>query len=457
MRQPDPSFRSARAPSPLNDILDTNPAIPFPNRAMSLTSATPMTPFDRRQTMRSRTLETGPEPQDPMADHPGVPVCFEDGGYRSVRAHVQERADRDLYRIDRIVNRLFLEFSDATNRLSFMYEAADESGSSLLIGVRNIEGHPGKVSVLENQSFSLKARHAYLSHNKCVLVLEAFAPTLAFFTEGLCPPLHPARPKLRLTSSGLTPSIEVHEAHVDHVEPNQEVEVAYWQEEGSETAMLRLPVAAWHSMFRITPTDEHNLCRPEKPARLNGTGTYLDPTAAQYGRDQGLRDAGVYHTLSPESKTLSFTSLGYHYYECQSEEEKDVGRTPIRALEMEAYIRTLDNAIHKVVEDVGGRAELFDMSPTNFEAILELMPTQARSDLLDVAEQLYFLDYTRTQDIEEGSSGDINRYQAVADRCMGAGHGRFLQALRDRVPRSWKCEDDFSGCVNVAEGKDSEG
>ncbi|KAI4930057.1 hypothetical protein J4E85_004681 [Alternaria conjuncta] len=374
-----------------------------------------------------------------MADHPGVPVCFEDSRYRSVRTHVQERAERDLYRVDRIVNRLFLEFSDATNRLSVMYEVAHESGSSLLIGVRNIEGHPGKVSVLENQSFSLKARHAYLSHNKCVLVLEAFAPTVAFFTEGL------------------TPSIEAHEAHVDHVEPDQEVEVAYWQEEGSEPPMLRLPVAAWHSMFRITPTDEHNSCRPEKPARLNGTGTYLDPTAPQYGRDQGLRDAGVYHTLSPESKTLSFTSLGYHYYECQSEEEKDVGRTPIRALEMEAYIRTLNNAIYKVVEDVGGRAELFDMSPTDFEAILELMATQARSDLLDVAEQLYFLDYTRTQDIEEGSSGDIIRYQAVADGCMGAGHRRFLRALRDRVPRSWKCEDDFSGCVYVVEGKDSEG
>ncbi|KAI4616230.1 uncharacterized protein J4E87_008742 [Alternaria ethzedia] len=389
--------------------------------------------------MRSRTLETDPEPQAPMADHPGVPVRFEDGRYRSVRTHVQKRAERDLYRVDRIINRLFLEFSDATNRLSVMYEVADESGSSLWIGVRNIEGHPGKVSVLENQSFSLKARHAYLSHNKCVLVLEAFAPTVAFFTEGL------------------TPSIEVHEAHIDHVEPDQEVEVTYWQEEGSETAMLTLPVAAWHSMFRITPTDEHNLCRPEKPARLNGTGTYLDPTAAQYGRNQGLRDAGVYHTLSPESKPLSFTSLGYHYYECQSEEEKDVGRTPIRALEMEAYIRTLDNAMHKVVEDVGGRAELFDMSPTDFEAMLELMATQARSDLLDVAEQLYFLDYTRTQDIEEGSSADINRYQAVADRCMGAGHRSFLRALRDRVPRSWKCEDDFSRCVYVVEGKDSEG
>ncbi|KAI4680954.1 uncharacterized protein J4E88_005459 [Alternaria novae-zelandiae] len=374
-----------------------------------------------------------------MADHPGVPVCFEDGGYRSVRTHVQERAERDLYRVDRIVNRLFLEFSDATNRLSVMYEVADESGSSLWIGVRNVEGHPGEVSVLENQSFPLKARHAYLSHNKCVLVLKAFAPTVAFFTEGL------------------TTSIEVHEAHVDNVQSDQEVEVTYWQEEGSETATLTLPVAAWHSMFRITPTDEHNLCRPEKPARLNGTGTYLDPTAAQYGRDQRLRDAGVYHALSPESKTLSFTSLGYHYYECQSEEEKDVGRTPIRALEMEAYIRTLDNAIHKVVEDVGGCAELFDMSPTDFEAMLELMATQARSDLLDVAEQLYFLDYTRTQDIEEGSSGDINRYQAVADACMGTGHRRFLQALRDRVPSSWKCEDDFSGCVDVVEGKDTEG
>ncbi|KAI4635006.1 hypothetical protein J4E83_002330 [Alternaria metachromatica] len=373
-----------------------------------------------------------------MADHPGVPVCFEDSEYRSVRTRVQERAERNLYRVDRIVNRLFLEFSDTTNRLSVMSEVADESGSSLWIGVRNIEGHPGKVSVLENQSISLKARHAYLSHNKCVLVLKAFAPTVAFFTEGL------------------TPSIEVHEAHIDHVEPDQEVEVTYWQEEYSETTMLTLPVAAWHSMFRITPTDEHNLCRPEKPARLNDTGTYLDPTAAQYGRDQGLRDAGVYHTLSPESKTLSFTSLGYHYYECQSEEE-DVGRTPIRALEMEAYIRTMDNAIHKVVEEVGGRAELFDMSPTNFEAILELMATQARSDLLDVAEQLYFLDYTRTQDIEEGSSGDITRYQAVADGCMGAGHRRFLRALRDRVPRSWKCEDGFSGCVYVVEGNDSEG
>jgi len=457
VRQLDPSFRSARAPSPLNDILDTNPAIPFSDRAISLTSVTPITHSGRRQSMRSRTLETYSKPQATMADHPGVPVCFEDGGYRSVRTHVQERAERDLYRVDRIVNRLFLEFSDTTNRLSVMSEVADESGSSLWIGVRNIEGHPGKVSVLENQSISLKARHAYLSHNKCVLVLKAFAPTVAFFTEGLCPPLHPARPKLRLTSSGLTPSIEVHEAHIDHVEPDQEVEVTYWQEEYSETAMLTLPVAAWHSMFRITPTDEHNLCRPEKPARLNGTGTYLDPTAAQYGRDQGLRDAGVYHTLSPESKTLSFTSLGYHYYECQSDEEEDVGRAPVRALETEAYIRTLDNAIHKVVEEVGGRAELFDMSPTNFEATLELMATQARLDLLKVAGELYFLDHIPPPDTEEGSSGDINRYQAVADRCMGAGHRRFLRALRDRVPRSWKCEDDFLDCVDVVEGKDSEG
>ncbi|KAI4955097.1 hypothetical protein J4E91_000953 [Alternaria rosae] len=371
-----------------------------------------------------------------MADHPGIPVRFEDDGYRSVRSHVQEKADRDLHRIDRIVNRMFLEYSDTTNRLSVKSEVANESGSSLWISVSDMQGHPGTVSVLENHSLSLKARHAYLSLNQCISVLEAFAPTVSFFTQDL------------------TPSIEIHEAHIDHVQSDQEVEVAYLQEKESETAMQRVRVAAWHSLFRITATDEHNFCRPENSARLNGTGTYLDPTAAQYGLNQGFRDAGVYRALSPKSKTQYFTSLGYRYYGCQPKEENR--RAQIRVLEMEAYIRTLDNAIHKVVENVGGRAVLFDMSPTEFEAILEYMTAQARPGLLVIAGDLYLLEYFRPQDIEEGSSADVNRYQTVTDRCMGAGHRVFLRALKDRVPRSSKCEDDFSVCVDVVEGKDSE-
>ncbi|KAH6872564.1 hypothetical protein BKA58DRAFT_400784 [Alternaria rosae] len=313
-----------------------------------------------------------------MADHPGVPVRFKDDGYRSVRSHVQEKADRDLHRVDRIVNRMFFEYSDTTNRLSVKSEVTNESGSSLWISVNDMQGHPGTVSVLENLSLSLKARHTYLSLNQCISVLKAFAPTVSFFTEVL------------------TPSIEIHEAHIDHVQSDQE----------------RVRVAAWHSMFRIIATDEHNFCRPENSARLNGTGTYLDPTAAQYGRNQGLRDAGVYHVLSPKSKTQYFTSLGYRYYGCQPKEEDR--RARIRVLEMEAYIQTLDNAIHKVVENVGGRAVLFDMSPTEFEAILEYMAAQTRPDLLGIAGDLYLLEHCRPQDIDPSGTA------STPDECEGA-------------------------------------
>jgi hypothetical protein len=202
-------------------------------------------------------------------------------------------------------------------------------------------------------------------------------------------------------------------------------------------------------MFRITATTEHNSIWPREPTRVNGTGAYLDPTAAQYGRDPGLKDASDYHTNHPGSKRVTSTSLGYWYYgyperklELSGLSSSKQGYASIHALERKAYIRTLNNILYEVIEHVGGREVLFDMSPEDFEATLDNMADQARPALSDLAEELYELERSLPRDMALASPANLKRYQVVVDRCMGAGHEKFLRALERRVPYTWEYHGD---------------
>jgi hypothetical protein len=101
-------------------------------------------------------------------------------------AHDQQVAE-SLRRIDRLVNRMFLVYSDATNRQSVICDEVveDASGSQLVITARATTYLLGPASILENRLLSSGGKLAALSLNQCTSVLEVFALPMAFLSEGL--------------------------------------------------------------------------------------------------------------------------------------------------------------------------------------------------------------------------------------------------------------------------------
>jgi hypothetical protein len=254
-------------------------------------------------------------------------------------------------------------------------------------------------------------------------------------------------PGSKLTSQDLSPSIEIHEAHIVNVQSDQEVHVLYLPGKQEPFMDNEDPftdkVAKHHSMFRITATNKDNFRVPGKPAQLNGTGTYCDPTAAQYGRSPGLKDATTYHSQHPDSKTVYYTSLGYYYRvrhlsKLETTSARDDTTREV-VLQQEAHTRTMNNTVHRLIEETGGREVLFDMTSTDFEAAITNIVERVRSALLELAGEFYGLQEHQPQGIGYASLED--RYRVVMDRCMGEGHTEFLRALDDRVPRAYRCDE----------------
>lgn len=206
-------------------------------------------------------------------------------------------------------------------------------------------------------------------------------------------------------------------------------------------------VADWHSMFQITATKEDRTTVLAEPAQLVGTGIYCDTTAAQYGRNAGLEDAKAYHLRHPDSNTVYYASLGYYYRlhccDLDTATERDAEER-IVALRQEAYIRTMNNVVHEVIEDLGGCTTFLDLTATHFEVAYTKMAARVQAALLKVAIELYQLRSIAPQRIGFIGTKDANRYQAVANRCLGVGHAACLQVLEQRVPRPYRyCDGKF--------------
>jgi hypothetical protein len=336
-----------------------------------------------------------------------------------------------------MINMLFLEYSDTTNLCMVTSENAvqDGRGNRLELVALRTAMFPGTPSLVMNSVLSSRSRHAFLSLNQCTNVLKVFAAMIAYLCKGLSLLRSFAMPNQNLNYSDLDPSIDIHEAHVDNVLSDQEVHVRHQSEDGSHE---NEKVADWHSMFQITAAKEDGTTVFDEPAQLVGTGIYCHTTAAQYGRIAGLQSARAYHLRHPGSSTVFYTSLGFHYdlhfwglYTTAAGKAKD----RIIALRREAYIRTMNNIIHEEIEAIGGCTALLDMAPMDFEVVYTKMAARIQSELHKVAVEFYRLRGNLPQGVAFNSTENADRHQVVADRCRGAGHTAYLQALQQRVPR----------------------
>jgi hypothetical protein len=343
-----------------------------------------------------------------------------------------------------MIHVFFLEYSDTTNSFPVISDRVVHYGSESRREIVALEryDYPGTNSLLEDSFLSLGGKLAFLSLNSCTTVLVVFAAMTAYLCEGSSILPSPVMRNHKLTCSDLHPSIEIHEAHIKNVLSDQEVHVLYLTEDRSP---VKVHVAEVHSMFRITTTKQDSAIVPAEPAQLDGTGLYCDTTAAQHGRISGLQDAKAYHRRHPDSKIVYYTSLGYyrhtHYLSQLDTTSVKPTKNRILALRQEAYIRTINNVVHKEIESIGGRARLFDMKFADFEVTYTTMAAHVQSALLKVTVELHELWADLPQDMGSGSIEHVDRHQVVVDRCMGAGHTACLRALQQRAPRAWVYAD----------------
>jgi hypothetical protein len=94
----------------------------------------------------------------------------------------QRRADtKILHRIDGLVNKLFVIYSDVTIRLELERVQFEDGVRTILTRSKTAETSSGPTGIHSDDKLAL------LSHNRCVAKVRTFAGVLAFLSEGNFP------------------------------------------------------------------------------------------------------------------------------------------------------------------------------------------------------------------------------------------------------------------------------
>ena len=182
-------------------------------------------------------------------------------------------------------------------------------------------------------------------------------------------------------------------------------------------------VADIHSMFWITARSVGDIST--SPGFLASRELYSDTTAKQYGREPGLQDVGVYHRDHPLAAREHQYILGHQYTEHLTRlerEPKEAAQWHENIFQIEALIRTSNNAVYEVIKEVGGRSELREMGPAAFEGVLVRLGLRVRQALRLIADRNYMIHRSHGPDA-------LEMYEKVIQGCVGESHREFLGAL----------------------------
>jgi len=192
--------------------------------------------------------------------------------------------------------------------------------------------------------------------------------------------------------------------------------------EGGEDCVV-WKVAGIHSMFWITARSVGDTST--SPGFLASRELYSDTTAKQYGREPGLQDVGVYHCDHPLAAREHQYILGHAYTEHLTRlerEPKEAAQWHKNVFQIEALIRTSNNAAYEVIKEVGGRSELREMGLVAFEDVLVRLGLRVRQALRLIADRNYKIHRSHDPDA-------LEMYEKVIQGCLGEGHREFLGAF----------------------------
>ncbi|KAF2125202.1 hypothetical protein P153DRAFT_300742 [Dothidotthia symphoricarpi CBS 119687] len=155
---------------------------------------------------------------------------------------------------------------------------------------------------------------------------------------------------------------------------------------------------------------------------LDHGGIYIDPSAEQYGRAQGLRPVATY----PQDDSLR----------CADEEHEEVIGQQYRAhlarlhdyddlgdLRSEAYIRTLHNICFEELRKRGGPAIFLGIDDIEFAAVEQQVVDTVKAGLDRVRNNFDCILWSDTNPLR------FREYEKVTRNCMGQGHMAALEAL----------------------------
>ncbi|KAF9694123.1 hypothetical protein EKO04_008027 [Ascochyta lentis] len=249
--------------------------------------------------------------------------------------HREEAASiklRELTRIDRLLNRIFL--LEAKWLHAFRTYAAARSSTGTLVLFQHEFDLPLKEQQTLPETVPRRLQEVGYCFNSCVHVLEILVGVLAFFAEG---------------------SLEVEEVDILHVKSNSSVIVI---EDDPDEPRVKY-VAGRHTMLKVS----------------SWLGDfYLDPTAPQYGRPQGLQRCDEYlqrYTDLRRQHGPWSCVFGTRYKAMQSRMSTSIPGSEewYHCIETHTALRSINNVVYQVVKDAGGPSLLREAGDTVWRTV----------------------------------------------------------------------------------------
>jgi hypothetical protein len=125
-----------------------------------------------------------------------------------------------------------------------------------------------------------------------------------------------------------------------------------------QTRRVRLFIAGDESLVDVV--DTHSMFEFAHNVAETRYQSYSDPTAAQYGREQGLRPAAEYPVDSNHSKARAFDSAHHTYLQELHGKKKSI-RTKLSLLKEEAFNRAMNTIVCHTVILAGGQQCFWNM------------------------------------------------------------------------------------------------